>query len=59
MNTAAATLGELKRKSKGPRNQNSDEDPEALNIDKKLTQELLSAASRQYIEAVGATYELL
>jgi hypothetical protein len=59
MKTTAATLMALKRKSNGPRKEDSDEDPEALELETKLTQELLSTASKQYNEAVGATYELL
>ena len=59
MKTAAAALGTLERKSYGPQNSDSDQDQEALETEKKLTQELFSTASKQYNEAVGATYELL
>ena len=59
MKTTAATLIAIKRKSDGSQSENSDESPEDLELERKLTQELLSTASKQYNEAVGATYELL
>jgi hypothetical protein len=59
MKTTAATLIAIKRKSTGSQSENSDESPEDLELERKLTQELLSTASKQYNEAVGATYELL
>jgi len=59
MKTTAATLIAIKRKSNGSQLENSDESPEDLELERKLTQELLSTASKQYNEAVGATYELL
>jgi hypothetical protein len=59
MKTTAETLIVIKRKLNGSQLENSDESPEDLELERKLTQELLSTASKQYNEAVGATYELL
>jgi hypothetical protein len=47
MKTAAAALGTLERKSKGPRDSDSEQDQEALETEKKLTQELFSTAFKQ------------
>ncbi len=59
MKNAAASLGALKRKSIGPQEPSSKKDQEALESEKTLTQELFVTATKQYNEAVGATYELL
>ncbi len=59
MKTAAVTLVALKHKSIGPQNSDSEQDQDALETEKKLTQELFSTTTKQYNEAVGATYELL
>ena len=56
---AAAALGALKSKANGPQEPSSKKDQEALESEKTLTQELFAIATKQYNEAVGATYELL
>jgi hypothetical protein len=59
MKNAAVALGALQRKSIGPQDSSSHQDQEALETEKKLTHELFLTATKQYNEAVGATYELL
>ncbi len=59
MKNAAVALGALQRKSIGPQDSSSHQDQEALETKKKLTHELFLTATKQYNEAVGATYELL
>jgi hypothetical protein len=67
MKNAAATLGALQRKLVGPHgpslNKKDQEaletEKEAFKTEKTLTQELLATATKQYNEAVAATYELL
>jgi hypothetical protein len=59
MKNAAAALRAIQCKSVGPKELSAkNQDQEDLETEKKLTQELLSIANKQYNEAVEASYEL-